>query len=132
MCFRRKLSMSGSYGKTPKYVSPFVADALYRAKLRANNAPKAKQSRRAAPQQPVDTGGGWDSSVSRNVLFDPTLHKQDIFKLAPKRPSSRRDHAGRASEHDDVEPVREPVSRMTRRRPEVGVLMLHSLLSNIC
>ena len=117
--------MSGSYGKTPKYVSPFVADALYRAKLRANNAPKARQQRRAAPQETIDNGGGWDSSVSRNALFDPSLHKQDIFKLAPKRPnSSRREHAGPASkdtaqEEDEAEPVHEAASRMTRRRSEV-------------
>lgn len=137
--------MSGAYGKTPKYVSPFVADALYRAKLRANNTSKAKNQNHRRPgsireSEEPGSGSGWNSSVSRNALFDPTLHKQDIFKLTPRRPHLRdvgRDNQGReirlhdgqhstnrqdegdSSDKDDTNRANGGV-RMTRRRPETS------------
>lgn len=157
--------MSGSYGKTPSYVSPFVADALFRARLRANsshrsassnsraveNSRPSQRQRQAAQDKDIESGGGgWDSSVSRNVLFDPSMHKQELFKLPPRKPpqdtrskpkdghvTSRRDDGGHTRDNSDREYEEDSYSghnrheresdrmsaqRMTRRRPEVSTI----------
>lgn len=111
--------MNGSFGKAPKYVSPFVADALYRAKLRANNAPKAtSRQRHTSVRESEDFSGGWDSSVSRNALFDPKIQKQELFKIAPRRPAGKDpepvEDLPRESQDDDN------ATRMTRRRSDLS------------
>ena len=146
--------MSGSYGKAPAYVSPFVADALYRAKLRANTGkPKRAAARTRPPHDEsidsISTAGGWDSSVARNNLFDPKLHKQELFKLPLRKPPNPRSKV----EHDDFKlserkysseldkPERNveadseggaSVKRLTRRRVEVRNLSMIFCMILLC
>lgn len=61
---------------TEKYVSPFVLLAEQRARERA----RQHKLSRAQPQRPA-----WDDKIApTGTLFDPTIHKQEIFKIQPR------------------------------------------------
>jgi hypothetical protein len=91
------------FNRRGTYVSPFVADALYRAELRARRSGASSRRRGAesagsvADSRSISTvpraaseSQGWDSSVkpTGGGLFDSALKKQEIFRLGPRKPSA--------------------------------------------
>lgn len=64
------------------YVSPFIQSAERRAIERARQY-AADKLKKPKPD--------WNSEASpRGNLFDPTIHKEDIFKLRPRIPPSKK------------------------------------------
>lgn len=62
-----------------KYVSPFVQKAEQKAQERARQYKEAKK-RQPQPE--------WNANIApTGSLFDPTIHKQEIFKLQPRKPA---------------------------------------------
>lgn len=84
----RRSSSSTNNRKLPKgkaiqpYVSPFVLNAKKRAEDRV------KRTRLSAAARAQLTGGAmnnnWDNTPARSGLFDPSIKKQEIFKLEPR------------------------------------------------
>lgn len=71
------------------YVSPFIQSAELRAQERARMGAAKRRKQQAE----------WNSEVApRGNLFDPTIHKEDIFKLQPRRPKSASDQAGQEAD----------------------------------
>jgi hypothetical protein len=96
------------------YVSPFVADALYRARLRSQ---ERKQRVASRPENE------WDNAVAKNGLFDPSLKKQELFKIQPRQLHTTTEPVV-VSNQSEV-PGEEILPRMTRRRQEVIDLITH-------
>ncbi len=121
-----------SYGPRSTYVSPFVADALYRAKLRGNIAVQQRQRKQSSKinnrvNQNVSSSAEWDSSTGVRDLFDPELKKQEIFKLQPKRSSNVKQDDASVGPKDNpnvVSPMDHPNTapqKLTRRRDDVSI-----------
>ena len=90
------------------YVSPFVADALYRARLRSQ---ERKQKSASRPEN------DWDYAVAKNGLFDPSMKRQEIFKIKPRNLHSTTEPVTISQQSEQPGEDRSP--RMTRRRQEV-------------
>lgn len=80
--------------KVEPYVSPFILNAKRKAEERAKLA-RMKLKKKQSPVR-----NEWDQTPSNTGLFDPTIRKQEIFRLGPRnaeqplaeqRPSSNRD-----------------------------------------
>lgn len=72
-----KIKQSDHY----KYVSPFIQSAELKAKQRAEQYLTAKRREKQR--------NDWNSNIApTGSLFDPTIHKQEIFKLQPRNRSS--------------------------------------------
>jgi len=94
------------------YVSPYIQEAEYRAQERTRKHTEDAKKNKPKP--------GWNSETSpRGNLFDPTLQKQEIFKLGPRKvasDSSRNamndnqavlpDHSHTGTKHRDDDEVR--------------------------
>ena len=65
------------------YISPFILLAEKRAQERAQQQLQPADIRRH--KKATD----WDTNTSATRLFDPTIHKQEIFKLPPRRPAQK-------------------------------------------
>ena len=124
-----------SSSRRPNYVSPFVADALYRAQLRAQAKRPLHTSSEGAPIGPIrpvsaasvdSSKREWDSHVAKNDLFDSTLHKQDIFKIAPRVTRQQRQPvaAPSSSPRNTESPM-----KLTMRRQEVGSILYSFICS---
>ena len=70
-----------NYGRNGPYVSPFVADALYRAKLRGL---QAGQKKKAAKAKRELEEAEWNSNIRVNPLFDPNLFNEILKFIALK------------------------------------------------
>lgn len=67
-----------------KYVSPFILSAEKRAQERARQYQESKRKARR-PE--------WDDHLApTGSLFDPTIHKQEIFRLQPRRKTGDGEH----------------------------------------
>lgn len=76
-----------------KYVSPFVRDAEIRAKQRSAAAAKLLSIRRERistrnEEAKLQAESGWNNDIARpsnGGLFDPSIRKQEIFRIEPRR-----------------------------------------------
>lgn len=121
------------------YISPYIQEAELRAQERTRQHTDAKK------KQPRT---GWNSETSpRGNLFDPTLQKQEIFKLGPRKvtsdvgqmannsPAVTTDHVHSHTRHRDNDEVRvgkvDPSFRpkMTMRSSSVRSFTLHIYVS---
>jgi hypothetical protein len=100
-------SANGHQKWTEKYVSPFVQSAERKAKERARLYRMQEAQRRAEKPQ-------WnDKFAPTSSLFDPTIQKQEIFKLQPrkkveeeeKRRADQQSHNHTHTRHDAEEVV---------------------------
>lgn len=76
-------SLNASKKESFKYVSPFILIAEQRAKERARKA-LATRSRNAATLATQS----WNDDTSTPSLFDPSLKKQELFKVQPRKPNA--------------------------------------------
>jgi hypothetical protein len=60
------------------YVSPYIKLAEQRAQDRVASAKKSSK------KKPLKVDLEWDPKTTPNALFDPTIRKQDIFRLQPR------------------------------------------------
>jgi hypothetical protein len=95
------------------YVSPYIEASRRRAQARlgrlkskgrgesrsrSRSRSKTTQHREDEAMNSDDTKGGWNSSTKVNKYFDPTIKKNDLFRLEPKRRQSPRDTLNRQSD----------------------------------
>lgn len=76
----KSLAQNKKAKKMFKYVSPYVLLASKKAELRSKEL-AAEKARRARLNRGTNE---WDNDTTTSALFDPKLHKNELFKLQPR------------------------------------------------
>jgi hypothetical protein len=93
----RKLSKP-SINKGAKYISPFVLKAEEIARTRSRDAlAKLKQGKTNL----VGESNDWNMDTRTSSLFDPQIKQREIFKIEPRKLSSKSAQEKRRSKIDD-------------------------------